>query len=153
MRLEDIEHIKQIKYRYARAIDTANAVELRDIFMEEATIRYQGGSYDFKAVGRDEIVKALTAAFHKNAVAQHMVHHPVIGFDSATEATGEWTLHDVFYDLDTRLRTTGSAVYRDKYRLTEHGWKIAHSGYTRLTEFIDPISSDTDFTFRILDRD
>lgn len=150
MRLEDIERIKQVKYRYARGIDTGDRDALFDIFTQDATIRYQGGAYDFQASGRDEIVNALVAAFHKNAAAQHMVHHPVITFDDDTHANGEWTLHDLFYDLDTGLRTSGSAIYRDKYVLTETGWKIAHSGYTRLIEFIDPISPDTDFTFRIL---
>lgn len=153
MRLEDIERIKQVKYRYARGIDTADKAALLDLFTEDATIRYQGGTYDFQAAGRDEIVTALVAAFHKNAAAQHMVHHPVITFDDDTTAKGEWTLHDVFYDLDTGLRTSGSAIYKDRYVLTEKGWKIAHSGYTRLIEFIDPISPDTEFTYRILNRD
>lgn len=153
MRLEDIERIKQVKYRYGRAIDMSDRVTLMDLFTEDATIRYQGGTYDFKASGRDEIVNSLVAAFHKNAAALHMVHHPVISFKDATTAKGEWTLHDVFYDLDTGLRTSGSAIYKDTYVLTDAGWKIAHSGYTRLIEFIDPISKDTEFTYRILDRD
>lgn len=113
-----------MKYRYARGIDTAYKEALLDLFMENATIRYQGGTYEFQASGRDEIVTARVSAFHKNAAGQHMVHHPVITFEDATNAKGEWTLHDVFYDLDTRL-----------------------------VEFIDPISLDTKFTYRVLDRD
>jgi hypothetical protein len=147
MRFEDIEKIKQLKYRYVRAIDTANEDELRDIFTEEASVHYIGATYDFEQSGRDEIVDSLMNAFHNQAVSQHMLHHPVIKFTSATEATGQWTLQDVFYNLALSIRTSGTAEYKDRYVLTEAGWKIAHAAYQRTTEFIDPISPDTDFTF------
>jgi len=57
--LEDIELIKQLKYRYCRCIDTANLEELKTLFAEDASVRYQGGSYLFEAQGRDKILEAL----------------------------------------------------------------------------------------------
>ena len=150
MRLEEIEDIKQLKYRYVRAIDTANEAELRDIFTEDAKVHYIGATYDFKQTGRDQIVESLMDAFHNQALAQHMLHHPVIRFQSETEATGQWTLQDVFYNLDIGIRTSGTAEYMDKYVRTDAGWKIAEAKYQRTTEFIDPISPDTDFTYRRL---
>jgi len=147
MRLEDIEKIKQLKYRYVRAIDTANETELKDIFTEDASVRYIGASYDFAQEGRDVIVDSLMDAFHNQAVAQHLVHHPVIEFTGESTAIGSWTLQDVFYDFAKNIRTSGTAEYRDKYMLTSSGWKISHSAYQRITEFIDPVSPDTEFTF------
>lgn len=75
--LEDIEPIRQLKYRDCRCIDMANIAELRELFAEDASVRYQGGSYLFEAQ-RDEIIGALAYAFHAEAIALHHVNHPEI---------------------------------------------------------------------------
>ena len=41
---ENIEQIKQLKYRYCRGIDSCNIEELGRVFAEDARINYQGGS-------------------------------------------------------------------------------------------------------------
>ena len=46
--LEDYELIRQLKYRYCRCIDTANLDELRELFTEDASVCYVGGSYRFQ---------------------------------------------------------------------------------------------------------
>ena len=86
MSMEDIEQIKRVKYRYCRCIDTANIAELKELFTEDASICYVGGSYKFEAEGRDNICAAIGAAFHAEAIAFHHVNHPEIDLVSPTEA-------------------------------------------------------------------
>ena len=64
LRLEDIELIKRVKYLYCRSLDTCDSSLAATLLTEDATIDYEGGTYHFKAQGRDAIVEALRQAFH-----------------------------------------------------------------------------------------
>ena len=46
-------------------------------------------------------------------------------------ATGIWYLTDIFINLADKVRTTGSALYRDKYVKSQGQWRIAESVYER----------------------
>ena len=71
---ENIEQIKQLKYRYCRGIDSCNIEELGRVFTEDARINYQGGSYTFEAKGKENILTAMKFAFHDKLVSCHTVH-------------------------------------------------------------------------------
>lgn len=133
-RLEDLEAIKQLKYNYARALDTCNTAQLETLFTEDAEIDYRGGTYRLALQGRAAIVAALGQAFHAGLVAAHTMHMPVIEVSGDT-ATGSWTLRDYALNLNEGNSVTeGAAHYRDRYVKRDGRWLIAFSEYDRLYE-------------------
>lgn len=150
MQLEDIEHIKRLKYAYCRCIDTANVEELTTLFTEDASICYVGGSYRFEAQGRDKIVEAIGFAFHSQAIAFHHVNHPEIDFTSSTQATGTWYLKDWFLDLKHKVITDGSALYKDTYVKLDGKWLIKRATYSRIFEIVTPVTETPNITAHYL---
>ncbi|HET8881026.1 MAG TPA: nuclear transport factor 2 family protein [Solimonas sp.] len=148
--LEDLERIKRLKYAYCRCIDTANLAELKDLFTEDASVRYVGGSYVFEAQGRDTILEALANAFHADAIAVHHVNHPEIDFVSPTEATGVWYLKDWFCDLRNKIYTDGTSFYRDTYVKQDGQWKIKRATYERVFEIVTPFTEAPNITAHYL---
>ncbi len=146
-RLEDIEAIQKLKYRYFRAIDTADIAILHEVFADDVTVDYEGGTYRWIVSGRTELVEALANSFHARAVAQHTGHHPEIEILSPTEATGIWYLTDIFYNFHTKLSTIGSALYRDTYRKIDGDWKISCTTYTRIYEQSEVIVTEPNIIF------
>ncbi len=144
--LEDLELIRRLKYAYCRCIDTANIAELRELFAEDASVCYVGGSYRFEAQGRDVILEALGNAFHAEAIAMHHVNHPEIDFVSPTEATGVWYLKDWFLDLRHKIITDGTALYRDRYVKKNGRWLIQHASYERIFEIVTPVTETPNIT-------
>lgn len=149
-RLEDIEAIRQLKYRYCRAIDMADMALLKTLFAEDASVCYVGGSYRFEAQGRDTILEALSHAFHAEAVAMHHVNHPEIELVSDTEATGIWYLKDWFLNLKLMLITDGTALYRDRYVKRDGQWLIQHASYSRIFEIVTPVTEKPNLTAHYL---
>lgn len=150
--LEDLELIRRLKYRYCRCIDTANLAELRELFTEDASVCYVGGSYRFEAKGREEILGALEYAFHADAIAVHHVNHPEIDFVSDHEATGVWYLKDWFCDLKHKIITDGAALYRDRYVKRDNRWLIQHAAYERVYEIVTPFTEPPNITAHYLAR-
>jgi uncharacterized protein (TIGR02246 family) len=150
--LEDLELIKRLKYAYCRGIDTANIKELQELFTEDASVCYVGGSYRFEAQGRDKILEALEYAFHSQAIACHHVNHPEIDFVSPTEATGIWYLKDWFLDLKHKVITDGSAFYRDTYVKRDGRWLIKRATYERVYEIVTPVTEVPNITAHYLAR-
>ena len=148
--LEDIELIKQLKYRYCRCIDTANIAELRELFTEDAGVCYVGGSYRFEVQGRDKICEAIGGAFHAEAIAFHHVNHPEINVTSPTEATGTWYLKDWFLDLRHKIITDGSALYQDRYVKQNGKWLIKFASYERIYEVVTPVTQTPNITAHYL---
>ncbi len=150
--LEEFELIRQLKYRYCRCIDTANFAELRALLCEDASVRYEGGSYLFEAQGRDRILEALEFAFHAEAIAVHHVNHPEIELLSPTEAAGVWYLKDWFCDLRRKIITDGAAFYRDRYVKRDGRWLIQRATYERVYEIVTPFEQPPNITAHWLAR-
>ena len=51
--LLDIEEIKNLKHRYFRAIDMADFDLLDNIFSQDITIDYRGGTYRWESEGKE----------------------------------------------------------------------------------------------------
>jgi len=145
-KLLDIEEIKNLKHRYFRAIDMADFDLLEDIFAEDVSVDYRGGSYRWQASGKEEIITNLRYSFHSKACGMHSGHHPEIIINSQTKATGKWYLHDIFYNFDENIVTMGSALYDDKYQKIDGKWRIGFSEYDRIWEEVSPINPETKFT-------
>lgn len=148
--LADLEAIKRLKYAYCRCVDTANIEELKDLFTEDASVRYEGGSYTFETEGRDKILDGIRYAFHAEAIAQHHVNHPEIDFVSDTEAKGTWYLKDWFLDLNRKVITDGTAFYRDIYVKQDGRWKIKRATYSRVYEIVTAFTDTPNITAHYL---
>lgn len=57
--LEDIEMIKQLKHRYWRCVDSADMEELRECFVENASFKFIGGSYQVEFEGREKFLEFM----------------------------------------------------------------------------------------------
>lgn len=146
-RLEDIEAIRNLKHRYFRAIDTADIATLNDVFADDVSVDYEGGSYRWVVQGKAELVEALANSFNARVLAQHTGHHPEIELTGPDTATGLWYLTDIFHNFATMQSTIGSALYRDTYRRQASGWKIARTTYTRIFEVSEVIITKPNVVF------
>src|SRR5690606_29203823 len=119
---DDIEAIKQLKYRYFRYVDQKKLDELEQLMLPECDATYHGGRYG--APNRDGIMQFLRATLgQRHLLTMHHGHHPEIDILSDTEATGVWYLHDVVIDPVEKTRLEGNGFYEDRYRKVNGEWK------------------------------
>ena len=137
--LSDIEDIKVLKHRYFRAIDTADMALLEDLFTDDVSVDYRGGTYRCQFSGRADMLMFLANSFHSEAVAMHHGHMPDITLTGDDTADGVWYLEDIFIHLGSRTETIGTAIYKDRYRREDGRWKLAHTEYDRIMEVVTPL--------------
>ena len=138
--LQAIEEIKQLKYRYVRALDTGDTETLGNCLTEEAYIKFEGGIYTVEHTGRAAITEFMGMSFHSKAATSHQVHHPTIELLTETSATGQWSLQDYYHDLNHRMIVSGASEYKDQYVKEADGkWRISDSRYERLYEMTQPM--------------
>lgn len=132
-KLEEIEAIKQLKYRYLRCLDTKKWAELSETFTEDAQAAYDSGKYTYD--GRDAIMKFLEESLgDASIVSRHQGHHPEIEIRDDGTARGTWYLEDyvIFGGMGAEL--SGAAFYEDEYVKVDGEWKIRTTGYARTYE-------------------
>ena len=151
--LEDIEAIRQLKYRYLRGVDLKDWDLLTSTFTPDAVSAYDGGNQTHD--GRDAIVGWLRSALEKPIVTLHQVHNPEIEITSSTTAKGTWYLEDrvinrgpAYPEMPARSILTGAAFYADEYRKVEGEWKISRTGYERTYFDIRPYEEPVAFYSR-----
>lgn len=127
--LLDIEHIKQLKHRYFRYVDTKDWDGVAGCFVPDATAAYPQS----ECASRDEIIAFLSSSMVPDLVSMHQGHHPEIEVDGDT-ATGTWYLHDKVFVPAYDFCLEGAAIYTDRYVRTEDGWRLTHTGYQRMFE-------------------
>lgn len=142
--LVEMEAIKRLKYRYVRSLDQKRWDDLAECLIPDATAAYGGGAYSF--TGRDEILKFLRESLGPTMITMHQVHQPEIELTSATTATGTWGLEDRVIMIDHKLTLRGAAFYSDSYVKLDGEWKIAHTGYERVFEEMEPRSDKITLT-------
>ncbi len=127
--LEDIEAIKQLKYRYFFNCDQKRPQQVRQCFADGPV------AIEFGRIGHFDNADALVAIFTELACAEHIVemHHaqnPQIELLGDDRACGTWGLY--YYMIDTRQQvcTQLGGVYEDEYRKTAAGWKITATAFT-----------------------
>ena len=143
--LVEIEQIHQLKYRYVRLIDQKRWNELGALFAPEATASYGGGA---KALtGRPDIMAFLRESMgDESMLTSHKVHQPEITLTGPDTATGVWALDDVVILGSLGLTVRGASFYDDRYVKVGGDWLIAHTGYKRIYEEIEPRSPDLKLT-------
>src|SRR5262249_42691582 len=122
LRLEDIELIRQVTYRYFRSVDTGDFAGAALCFAEGASVSFIGGSYRFECDGRDKIAQALSSILHAGIASIHTAHHPEIRVTDAITAEGIWYLTDWAIDLGRKTVTHGACLARNRYLKTADEW-------------------------------
>jgi len=143
--LVEIEQIHQLKYRYVRLIDTKRWDELAELFTEDVTASYGGGATTLD--GRAAVMDFLsTSMADETMLTSHKVHQPEITLTGPATATGVWALDDVVILGSLGLTVRGASFYDDRYAKVGGAWRIAHTGYRRVYEEIEPRSPDVRLT-------
>jgi len=147
-KLEEIEAIKQLKYRYFRALDCKQWDLLGDTLSEDASAAYDSGKYSFE--GRDAILAFLRDALGSpRIVSMHHGHHPEIELTGESSARGTWYLQDMVIFRDANMVLHGAGFYGDEYVKLDGAWKIRSTGYERTFEQFqthkDPLQLRTRF--------
>jgi hypothetical protein len=129
--LAEIEAIKQVKYRYLRALDTKHWDDFADTLTEDVIGDYGeslGEEHHF--TDRATLVEFMRNAMPAGVITEHRVTHPEIDIDG-DEATGIWYLQDKVIVADVHFMLVGAGFYHDTYRRTADGWRISKTGYDR----------------------
>jgi hypothetical protein len=128
--LEDIEAIKQLKYRYWRHLDLKEWDEMAACFAPDATVSYGEGKYEFRGV--DAIMQFLRQSLGREtgSVTIHQGHHPEIELTGDTTATATWALYNYMFNERQRRGIRIGAYYRDRLVKLDGAWKFRHIGYT-----------------------
>jgi SnoaL-like domain len=143
--LVEIERIHQLKYRYVRLIDQKRWDELGALFAPDATASYGGGAKTL--TGRPDIMAFLSESMgDESMLTSHKVHQPEITLTGPDTATGVWALDDVVILGSLGLTVRGASFYDDRYVKVDGDWLIAHTGYKRIYEEIEPRSPDLKLT-------
>jgi ketosteroid isomerase-like protein len=130
---DELEAIRRLKYAYLRTLDLKQFDQLGALLTEDCTSAYEDGKTVLE--GRQAIVRWLESVLgDRGIVTEHHCHHPEISFTSDTEASGTWYLQDRVIVPAADLEIAGTAFYDDRYRRTTDGWRISHTGYTRVFE-------------------
>lgn len=130
--LEEIEAIRQLKYRYLRHLDSKQWDEMARTFTEDAACNYSGGQHKYE--GRDAIMSFLKEGLPNHRLSMHHCHHPEIEITSETTAKGTWALEDYLIDTQDNFSLHGAAFYHDEYVKVNGEWKIKFTGYDRVFE-------------------
>jgi hypothetical protein len=128
-RLEDIEAIKQLKYRYWRHLDLKQWDQLAQCFVADATVCYSSGKYEFTGVAA--IMRFLSESLgeERGSVTIHHGHHPEIELLSDTTARGTWALYNYMFNVKENRGIRIGAYYEDTYVKHAGAWKFQHIGY------------------------
>ncbi|MGH9017734.1 MAG: nuclear transport factor 2 family protein [Acidimicrobiales bacterium] len=133
MSVDDLEAIRQVKYRYFRYLDTKRFTDLGALLTEDATTSYQSGELSHR--GRAAVVAFLEESLGNNTIISfHNGHHPEIELTGETTATGRWYLEDRVMVPSVDFDLSGTGLYRDRYVKIDGRWLISHTGYDRIWE-------------------
>ncbi len=140
-RLEDDRAIRDLKARYLRACDTKDPDTVRDTLLPlGAVIAYEGfPSFD----NRDAFVDIYRELGCVPGVFD--IHHAangIIRFDSASRATGQWSLFFYNINLAARSLTQLGVEYDDVYVREAGRWYIAETRSRRTSCLIHAVDGE-----------
>lgn len=143
--LQAIEHIKQLKARYFRAIDTCDIPLLQTLLTPDIKLAFKSPAYEFNLEGIEPALQFYRTSFTPTRLAMHNGHTPEIEVQGDS-ATGVWYLNYVFINLEERTHMHGGALYRDRYVRQDGRWWIAETGYRTMLETVQPLSETLQIT-------
>jgi hypothetical protein len=132
----DYKQITELKARFVRTVDAKDWGGFRSVFTPSDGVFDFGGG--FIVQGGDVFVDTVAGQL-EGAVSVHRAFLPVLTFEGATEASGEWAVNDyVEWKPDPvtgeRCGHQGFGYEYETYRKIDGVWKIAgwRLHYTRL---------------------
>ncbi|RZV42241.1 MAG: nuclear transport factor 2 family protein [Acidimicrobiales bacterium] len=139
LRLEDESEIRKLKARYLNSCDAKDVDAMRACFTEDAEIEFPPlGSFDL-----DGLVGIFTQMAATTPITDvHHGHNGEIEI-SGDQATGRWNLGFATYDPQTKNFRMLSSFYEDRYRKTEHGWRISYTKSTPRAIVDGTLAEDT----------
>lgn len=135
---EDIEAIRELKYKYFRCLDTKRWDELVECFTEDVRASYVftarvGGKYDCQGV--DAVMRFLKKVLGVSSrISMHQGHHPEIEIISDRAARGVWQLQDCLIDTQANTSLLGTSFYYDEYAKIDGKWRIRSIDSARIFE-------------------
>jgi uncharacterized protein (TIGR02246 family) len=133
--LEDIEAIKQLKYRYADACDRGyDADALADLFTEDAV--WDGGLFG-RYEGREAIRRFFEGVSSDIVFAMHYMMNPIITVED-DQARGSWYLFQTCTFAEGNTPVWGAARYEEEYERVDGAWKFRH--LTLISSFWTPFA-------------
>ena len=121
--LEDIEAIKQLKYRYADACDRGyDADTLADLFTEDAI--WDGGLFG-RYEGREAIREFFARCLHRHPL-RHALHDEPDHQRRRRRGHGEWYLFQTCTFAEGNTPIWGAARYEEEYERVDGAWKFRH---------------------------
>lgn len=138
-----LEELRQLKYRYLRALDLKQWDEFADTLAPDIEATY-GRRLSFS--GRDAVVEYMRTSLPPSIITVHQCHHPELSVDGDT-ATGTWYLEDKVIVTEQRMLLTGAAFYQDTYARSDDGkWRISRTGYIRSYEAVETLDDSWKLT-------
>jgi hypothetical protein len=120
-RLEDLEAIRDLKYRYSTYCDDGyDADHLAPLFTEDAV--WDGGVLG-RFVGREAIREFFVQCSKIVPFAIHQVTNPILEVDG-DRATGRWYLWEPIVFASGNRGLWMAARYDDRYRRERGGWSF-----------------------------
>ncbi|MGW1680883.1 nuclear transport factor 2 family protein [Saccharopolyspora sp. NPDC002376] len=142
-RLEAIQQIERLKYRYWRACDSKDPDAFRECFVRD------GAEIDYGPLGGFEGREKLVELYSHLALRRdgdrwlyndiHQGVHPDIELVDAGTAVGSWTFWFMRVNLVDGVIEQNSLEYRDRYVVEDGEWKIQRSQVIPLTGVTFPI--------------
>lgn len=148
MDLTSIEEIRQLKFRYFRALDLKRWEEFGDCLTEDVRARYgtKAMSEPVHYDSRADVVDFMAANLGPEVITAHIANHPVITVDG-DDATGSWVFEDTVIATPFNVVIRGVGYYADEYRRDVDGtWRISATRYDRIYESMTSLDDTPSFT-------
>ena len=119
--VRQIEEIRQVLNRYARAVDTHDWDLYRSLFTEDATLDYTSVPFGIRG-SREEIVEWLSDSLPLMAMTMHYITNVEAHFDEDTAAVRAQFYNPMQFPGSTELSSCGGYYHHEMVR-TPDGWR------------------------------
>ncbi len=124
------EEIRELRYRYCRAIDARDFEVVEACFTPNVCIDY-GVVGKFES--RDALLSMMRSYAESNSIiGLHTALNPIIEFTSSDNAIVHWVSQFSSHDPDTGTSVKQSGTFTDHCIKTEFGWRIQSAAYNML---------------------
>jgi len=150
-KLEDIEAIRQLKYRYLRACDRKQPDVVRDCFIPDGAFidAANMGVHE----GRDSFINIFTEiGCRDDVIDMHHGQNGVIDITGQNEAHASWDLFFHTIHLATRMAVQVAGYYEDDYVRRDGRWWISKSVFRVASTLMLEVKEDGEIRNLLLGR-
>lgn len=136
--LEDDRAIRDLKARYLRAADGKDIAAMRDCFVKDAVVEFDG-------FPRFDAREPFIEIYQQMACVPGIfdIHHGangVVRFENEARATGQWSLLFHNINLAAQTLTQMGVEYDDIFEKDDSGeWRIAHTRSRRTSALVHKV--------------